>query len=79
MHHMAAAAFSLLLDRTRGDPLAQEVLELMSRGHDKPAAMAAALHVPVRNIYEARRRLSHHGRAIATLINQEKDDAVLTQ
>lgn len=76
MHHLAAQAFSLMLDRTRGDPLAQEVLELMRDGHDKPAAMAATLHVPIRNVYEARRRLSRHGRAIATLIQSgNQDDA----
>lgn len=66
--HTARAAIQMLLEQSRGDPLAQRVLRLMEDGIDRPAEQASIARVNVSLIYEARRRISERSAGLRHLI-----------
>jgi len=48
------------LERTAEDKLASGIILLMADGVDKPSEQAVSLGVPVKDVYNARRRLNEH-------------------
>ena len=63
-----------LLDRIRGKhPLAARVFELACDGVDEPADQAAALGVPVEQVYEAQRVLKRNGEQIKQQWEQSEE------
>lgn len=60
-----------LYERVRDDELALELLMLETEGISKPADQAAETKRPIKDVYNARRRLDGHKNAVTQLVDGE--------
>jgi len=60
-----ALALKRLRARLHGDTVCLAILKRMKSGEDRPADHAAALGIDVAEVYNAKRRIHHHVRALA--------------
>lgn len=67
-------ALALLSARLDGDDVGVRVLGLSIEGIDKPQDQAQQLGVPVKDIYNARRRLAAHVEAVRAQLSDEDND-----
>jgi hypothetical protein len=66
---LARKAVKLVLQRASGDGLVCEMVIQMTGGLDTPADIAQALGVDVQAVYQGRRRLAGHARAVALMMD----------
>ncbi len=67
----ARQRLSALLERLQGDDIATAVLLLMADGVSDAASQAKALGLPVAEVYNARRRIASHAKALTKLVESE--------